>query len=69
MIDRLRIDEGHTVAILCDNPEAATSDEQAAVEIHADWTKWEARRFYGVDWQRALQSAFETMLHETGQQP
>lgn len=69
MIEALRAEEGHTVLICCDDPEAATVDTQAAVDVVGDWTGWKERRFLGRHWASALREAFETMLHETGRRP
>lgn len=46
-LDALRSDEGHSVEILCDNPEADSVDTQCAVDVCGDWTNWEPKRFYG----------------------
>jgi hypothetical protein len=69
MIAALRAEEGHTVTILSDNPEADSIEEQSGVEVCGDWTNWEQRRFLGRHWANGLRAAFETMLHETGRQP
>lgn len=46
-LDALRSDEGHSVEVLSDDPEASTVDEQSAVEVCGDWTGWDKLRFYG----------------------
>lgn len=69
MINRLRGEEGHSLAILCDNPEAESADSQTGVEVCADWTDWKERRFLARSWGLALRDAFEAMLHATGGQP
>lgn len=56
-IEQVRTQEGHSVTILCDNPEADTVDVQAAVEVACDFTDWEPQRFYGRTWQEAIGKA------------
>jgi hypothetical protein len=46
-IEILRADEGDTVTILCDDPEAWTNDKRLAVECNGGWTDWRNVRFYG----------------------
>lgn len=46
-IEKLRVDEGDSVTILCDDPEAATTDKRLAVECNGGWTDWRNVRFYG----------------------
>lgn len=41
-------DEGNSIEVLCDNPDADTVAEQTAVECCCDFTDWEPRRFYGA---------------------
>ena len=47
-LEALRSDEGNGVTVMCDNPEAETLDRQTAVDVIAEWTDWEPRRFYGA---------------------
>jgi hypothetical protein len=54
LIDQLRADEGNAITILCDNPEGPPNN---AVEVVADWTGWEERRFDGATLLEALQAA------------
>lgn len=58
-IERLRANEGASVAILCDNPEAETVDSQTCIEVCDEWTEWEERRFYGKTLRAAFESAEE----------
>lgn len=46
-LEALRSDEGHSVEVLCDDPEAEAPERQCAVEVTGDWTGWKPRRFYG----------------------
>lgn len=39
--------EGNTVLIACDNPEANHVNEQTCIDVVADFTDWQERRFYG----------------------
>jgi hypothetical protein len=45
-MEALLSDEGNAVQVLCENPEG-TGPDNRAVEVTADWTGWEPRRFYG----------------------
>lgn len=56
-IEQVRTQEGHSVTILCDNPEAESGSMPAAVEVSGDFTDWETQRFYGATWQDALSTA------------
>jgi class 3 adenylate cyclase len=46
-IEQLRRGEGDSVTILCDDPEAETTDRRLAVVCNGGWTEWTDRRFYG----------------------
>ncbi len=46
-IEQLRADEGDSVTILCDDPEADSRDKRLAVECCGAWTDWRELRFYG----------------------
>lgn len=54
-IHALRAGEGHSVTILCDNPDFDGPNN--AVEVCADWTDWKERRFTGETLLEALQAA------------
>lgn len=56
-IEQIRDPDGHSVAILCDNPEADDIDGQAAVDACGDFTGWETSRYFGRDWREALTKA------------
>ena len=56
-IEQLRADEGDSVTILCDDPEADTVDQQLAVECCGAWTDWRERRLYGPSVAACLASA------------
>ena len=49
LINQLRADEGSSITILCDNPEAIDAKEAAAIECNGWWTGWANKRFYGED--------------------
>jgi hypothetical protein len=53
-ITRLRADEGSWISIVCDNPEADSSDRRAAIDIFSYVTYWNKRRFYGPTWQQCV---------------
>jgi hypothetical protein len=48
-IDYLRKNEGDSIEIICDNPEAESRDKLTAVDVTGDWTDYSPRRFYGPD--------------------
>ena len=52
IIERLRAEEGHSVEILCDNP-----DGLCAVVVCGDWTGWEEKRIEGNTVIDALRNA------------
>lgn len=54
LIHELRREEGHSVTILCDNPEGPPNN---AVEVCGDWTDWQDRRFEGQTLLDALKAA------------
>jgi hypothetical protein len=49
--------EGNAITIICDNPEAESVEKQAAVDIRADFTDFQERRFYAATWPEALAHA------------
>lgn len=65
-IDLLRKEEGDSVSILCDDPEAETIDVQTAVEVCGFWTDWEEKRFYGRTWVEALTKAADACRDSQG---
>lgn len=56
-IDLLRRDEGDSLHILCDNPEAETNDRLTAVEVTGDWTRYTPLHFWANTWQEAVAAA------------
>jgi len=56
MISALRVDEGDSITLLCDNPEGPPNN---AVECCGEWTGWQARRFEGETLDAAIQAAFD----------
>jgi hypothetical protein len=61
MIERLRREEGHTVTLLCDNPDF--EGPGAAVLCCGAWTLWNDRRFTGDTVIEALKVAVAAMEH------
>lgn len=61
-IETLRAEPGNSVTILCDNEDANYKSEQLAVEIVAEWTSWEPRRFYGESVLQCLAKAVVALL-------
>ncbi len=55
LIDALRAEEGDSVTILCDNPDAGSAN---AVECNGYWTNWKDRRFEGKSVLEALSAAY-----------
>jgi hypothetical protein len=56
-IEQCRVNEGDSITILCDNPEAETSEQTVAVEAIGDYTGYEPQRFYAKTWGEALHKA------------
>jgi hypothetical protein len=56
-IEQCRAVEGDSVTILCDNPEAESIETQGAVEVCGDYTGYDLQRFYGKDWEEAIEKA------------
>lgn len=56
-IETIRADEGNSVTICCDNPEAESVDAQCAVDVIADFTNWQEKRYLAKDWSTALADA------------
>lgn len=56
IINTLRMDEGNSIDILCDNPDGPPNN---AVECNGDWTEWETQRFEGDTLLTALEAAFK----------
>jgi hypothetical protein len=59
-IETMRQNEGNSVTIVCDNPEAESSDRQAAVDVCGDFTGFQEIRFYGTTWPDALRGAADS---------
>lgn len=47
LIDELRVGEGDSVTILCDNPGDFDASFKVAIDCNGDWTNWQDRRFKG----------------------
>lgn len=60
LVERLRAAEGHSVTLICDNPEF-NGQPNNAIECCGDWTKWREKRFTGDTILEALRSAREEM--------
>jgi hypothetical protein len=56
-IEQCRCVEGDSVTILCDNPEADSTETQGVVEACGDYTGYKPERFYGKTWDEALAKA------------
>jgi hypothetical protein len=56
LIEKLRASEGHTVTLMCDNPDF-NGQPNCAVECAGDWTRWETMRFTGDTILQALEMA------------
>ena len=56
-IERLRAEEGDSLTILGDDPEANTTDKRLAVECNGGWTNWQTWRFYGESVQQCIAKA------------
>lgn len=56
-INHLLMEEGNSITLLCDNPEADKLDEQSAIEVNCGFTRWITRRYYGSSWQEAVSKA------------
>ena len=46
-LEELRLGEGDSVTILCDDPEADSTARRMAIVCNGAWTQWQDRRFYG----------------------
>ena len=46
-LEELRLGEGDSVTILCDDPEAESTSKRMAIVCNGAWTQWQDRRFYG----------------------
>ncbi len=58
-IEILRSDEGDSVTICCDDPEANEREKQVAIDCCAWWTDWNERRFYGESVLQCLAKAVQ----------
>lgn len=56
-IEALRANEGDSVTLIADDPEAVSVDRQCAIDCSGDWTVWADRRFYGATIAEALAAA------------
>lgn len=57
-IEQLRADYA-SVHILCDNDDATYRSEAVAIEVSAEWTGWDPKRFYGEDVAQCLAAAVQ----------
>jgi hypothetical protein len=46
LVENLRAPEGHSITLLCDNPDF-NGQPNCAIEVCAEWTNWEPKRFTG----------------------
>jgi len=56
LIETLRAPEGHSVTLMCDNPDF-NGQPNCAIEVCGDWTNWHPKRFTGETVLDALRSA------------
>jgi hypothetical protein len=56
-LEALRDEEGASVEIFADDPEAERVERQTCVEVTAEWTGWELKRFWGATPLEAVLSA------------
>jgi hypothetical protein len=56
-IETLRAEEGDSITILCDDPEATTGKDRMAVECIGNWTNWRTKRYYGDSVNECLRNA------------
>lgn len=55
-LNRLREDEGNSVTFICPNPDF-NGEPDEAIEVSAEWTNWEPRRFTGQSLAECLKAA------------
>lgn len=58
-INNLREDEGDSITIACDNPDAGSNDMLMYIECSGHWTDWKPRHFYGPDVMSCLRLAMD----------
>jgi len=46
LIENLRAPEGHSITLLCNNPDF-NGQPNCVIEVCAEWTNWEPKRFTG----------------------
>jgi hypothetical protein len=64
LVETLRANEGHSVTLICDNPDF-NGQPNCAVDVCGDWTDWGQRRFTGDTILDALRDAHDAMTaHE-----
>lgn len=56
IVEKLRAPEGHSVTLICDNPDFGLGPNNA-IEVCAEWTRWCPRRFTGDTMLDALRAA------------
>ncbi len=63
-LEELRQDEGTTVELICTRPDYDPDQPDEIVTIHADWTGWVRKRFYGPTLSEALAAAAKAKRRE-----
>lgn len=64
LVEALRAPEGHSVTLVCDNPDF-NGQPNCAIEVCGNWTDWEQKRFTGETVLDALREAHAAMTaHE-----
>lgn len=60
LIESLRTAEGHSVTLVCDNPDF-NGQPNCAVEVCGNWTDWQQRRITGESILGVLREAHDAM--------
>lgn len=65
-INTLRLNEGNSVTLICDNPDFGGPNN--AIECSGDWTNWQTKRFTGDRLLTSLQSALKAYFAWHGEE-
>lgn len=65
-INTLRMNEGNSVTLICDNPDFGGPNN--AIECSGDWTNWQTKRFTGDRLLTSLQSALKAYFAWHGEE-
>lgn len=61
LVEALRASEGHSVTLVCDNPDF-NGQPNNVVDCCGDWTQWTERSFTGGTILEALRAAHDAMV-------